>query len=60
MVITMTYLLYPTIFQFLYALTTVCVNKYRLLTDYTFHSWSRTVDIYALIFSWCQTTVPIG
>jgi len=25
-----------------------------------FRNWSNTVDIYAFIFSWSQTTVPTG
>jgi len=35
-------------------------KKNRLLIDHTSHNWSSIVDIYALIFGWSQTTVPIG
>jgi len=55
--ITKTYLLYPPIF--LFTLTTLWINKYRLLIDHISRNWPGIVDIYALIFGWSQTTVPI-
>ena len=33
--------------MFLFTLTMLWINKYRLLIDYIFLSWSSTVDIYA-------------
>jgi len=41
-------------------MTTLWINKYRLLIGHTSHNWSNVVDIYALIFGWSETTVPIG
>ena len=57
-VITRTWLSYPTIF--LFTMTTLWINKYLLLIGHTSHNWSNVVDIYALIFGWSETTVPIG
>jgi len=54
----MTYLLYPT--MFLFTLTVLWIKKYRLPIDRIFRNWSCIVDVYALIFGWSQTTVPIG
>jgi len=50
--------LHPTIF--LFTLTTLWINKYRLLIDHISRNWPGIVDIYALIFGWSQTNVPIG
>jgi len=50
--------LYPTVF--LFTLTTLWINKCRLLIDDAFCNWSSSVDIYALIFGWSQTAVPVG
>ena len=42
-------------------LTTLSIDKYCLLIDHiSLALGPGTVDIYALIFSWSHTTVPIG
>jgi len=48
-------ILYPT--TFLFALTTLWINNYRLLIDHTFGNGSSNVDVHNHDFIWSRTNV---